>query len=315
MNKCEWTEEFEIESLGVCELDVYDIEVEDNHNFFANDLLVHNSNYFNFGEVKEKYAPDMDFMEFADIMEKQVLDPFITKIFDIFAKQRNTVSHLEFKREGIITKQFVLAKKKYMTELLADEDKVFDPPIIKVKGVETVRSSTPQFNRERIMDVIQYIFDTLDKKKILKLLRTIRKEFKKQDITNVSSVSGIREYSKYAKPTSFYLKNGMKYKSGTPQHAKASMCYNWVIKKYGYPYMEIGDGSKMKFIQVDPKNILNTAVIAYVGNWPKEFNEHFEIDFDLQYEKSFLSVIDRMFNVLGWGKLDLKENKMNSFLK
>jgi len=315
MDKFEWTDEFEIESLGVCEVDVYDIEVEDNHNFFANDILVHNSNYFNFGEVKEKYAPDMDFIEFEEIMEKQVLDPFITKIFDIFAKQRNTVSHLEFKREGIITKQFVLAKKKYMTELLADEDKVFDPPVIKVKGVETVRSSTPQFNRDRIMDVIQYIFDTLDKKKILKLLRTIRKEFKKQDITNVSSVSGIREYSKYAKPTAHYLKNGMKYKSGTPQHAKASMCYNWVIKKYGYPYMEIGDGTKMKYIQVDPKNILRTPVIAYVGNWPKEFNEHFKIDFDLQYEKTFLSVISRMFLILGWGPLDLKENKMSSFLK
>ena len=82
LNEFEWTEDFEIESLGICELDVYDIEVEDNHNFFANDLLVHNSNYFNFGEVKEKYAPDMDFMEFAEIMEKQVLDPFITKIFE-----------------------------------------------------------------------------------------------------------------------------------------------------------------------------------------------------------------------------------------
>jgi len=257
----------------------------------------------------------MDFMEFADIMEKKVLDPFINKIFDIFAKQRNTVSHLEFKREGIITKQFVLAKKKYMVELIADEDKVYDEPVIKVKGVETVRSSTPQFNRTRIMDVIQYIFDTLDKKKILKLLRTIRKEFKKQDITNVSSVSGIREYSKYAKPTSHYLKNGLKFRSGTPQHAKASMCYNWVIKKYGYPYMEIGDDSKLKYIQVDPKNILRTGVIAYVGNWPEELSNHFEIDYDLQYEKTFLSVIDRMFAVLDWGKLDLKENKMNSFLK
>nr|YP_007013560.1 putative intein [Aeromonas phage Aes508] len=35
--------EFEIEDLGVMEIDVYDIEVDGNHNFFGNDILVHNS--------------------------------------------------------------------------------------------------------------------------------------------------------------------------------------------------------------------------------------------------------------------------------
>lgn len=272
------------------------------------------SNYFNFEEVKEKYAPEMEFLEFAEVMEHKFLAPFIKKIFDIFAKKRNAINRMNFQREGIITKQFVLAKKKYITELLADEDKVFDPPKIKVKGVETVRSSTPAYNRKHIMSVIQYIFDTLDKEKVLDLLRDIRKDFKKQDISEISSVSGIREYSKYAKPTSHYLAQGLSYKKGTPQHAKASMCYNWMIKNYNYPYMEIGDGTKLKYIQVNPQNIVKTHVIAYVGNWPAEFDQHFQIDKNLQYEKTFLSVIDRMFEVLDWGKLDLKQNMMDSFI-
>ena len=34
--------QFKIESLGIQELDVYDIEVDSNHNFFANNVLVHN---------------------------------------------------------------------------------------------------------------------------------------------------------------------------------------------------------------------------------------------------------------------------------
>ena len=38
---------FEVEDLGVTEEWVYYIEVEDNHNFFANDVLVHNSIYIN----------------------------------------------------------------------------------------------------------------------------------------------------------------------------------------------------------------------------------------------------------------------------
>uniref|UniRef100_UPI003CDF86F8 DNA-directed DNA polymerase n=1 Tax=Aeromonas phage Aes123 TaxID=1198018 RepID=UPI003CDF86F8 len=39
--------EFEIEDLGVMEIDVYDIEVDGNHNFFGNDILVHASVYLN----------------------------------------------------------------------------------------------------------------------------------------------------------------------------------------------------------------------------------------------------------------------------
>ena len=39
------TSNFKIESLGIQEIDVYDIEVEKHHNFFANDILVHNSIY------------------------------------------------------------------------------------------------------------------------------------------------------------------------------------------------------------------------------------------------------------------------------
>jgi len=37
--------DFEIEDLGIQEKWVYDLEIEKNHNFFGNDILVHNSVY------------------------------------------------------------------------------------------------------------------------------------------------------------------------------------------------------------------------------------------------------------------------------
>jgi len=45
-NNYEIVEDFEIEDLGIVEDYVYDIEIEHNHNFFANDILVHNSCFF-----------------------------------------------------------------------------------------------------------------------------------------------------------------------------------------------------------------------------------------------------------------------------
>ena len=41
------TSDFEIEDLGIQEEWVYDIEVENNHNFFGNNILLHNSVYIN----------------------------------------------------------------------------------------------------------------------------------------------------------------------------------------------------------------------------------------------------------------------------
>ena len=51
MNNIKLINDFEVEDLGVQELDVYDIEVENCHNFFANDILVHNSGYLSFTNV------------------------------------------------------------------------------------------------------------------------------------------------------------------------------------------------------------------------------------------------------------------------
>ena len=51
------TNNFTVECLGEMELDVYDIEVDDNHNFFANDFLVHNSIIYSANSIVEKFVP------------------------------------------------------------------------------------------------------------------------------------------------------------------------------------------------------------------------------------------------------------------
>ena len=278
-------------------------------------VLDTDSNYFNLEEVKNIYAPDMEFKEFANIMEHKVLIPFIKKIFDIFASKMNVANMLNFKREAVITKQFVLAKKKYIIEMIANEDIEYEIPKIKVKGVETVRSDTPMYNRKYIMDVIKFILDNLDKEKTLDMLRKIKKGFVTQKVEDISSVSGVKEYTKYALNTDYYVKNGLKFKDSTPIHNRASIIYNMLVKKYKLPYMSVADGTKIKYIYIDPKNQTSNNVIAFIGNYPKEFEQWFKIDFDLQFEKTFLSVIQRMFDVLQWGNIILTKNKLFGFAK
>ena len=237
---------------------------------------------------------------------------------EIKAEAKGMLQVIDFKREGVITKQFVLAKKKYLTELLKNEDDVFDPPFIKATGVEIKRSDTPAFCREWIQKAVQDIFDNLDQKKNHKLIKQVFKDFKKQDIDKIASIGSVKEYDKYAEDTKHYIANGLNFKSGTPMRNKASICYNYVIKSKQLPYMEIGNGTKIKYIRVNPRNIVENEAIAWVGNFPVEFNEFFRINYEEHYNKTFLSVLNRMWRVLGWieekDDIQLKTNKLSGFI-
>ena len=52
------TTKFEIVDLGIMEEDVYDIEIKNSHNFFANDILVHNSSMLNLEYLVNKMFKD-----------------------------------------------------------------------------------------------------------------------------------------------------------------------------------------------------------------------------------------------------------------
>lgn len=279
-------------------------------------LIDTDSNYLCLDEIKKKCAPDMDFLEFAGIMENKVLQPFFNKVLDIYAKKIGRPQIINFKREGVITQQFILAKKKYITRLLVNEKEVFEKPKLKFTGVEVKRSDTPAYCRLEIENAVDNILNEMDKQSAIKLLRKIKKEFKQQDIMDIAYSTGITEYTKYAPyPTQYYVNNGLSYIPHTTIHARGAMCYNYMVKKHNLPYLEIENGSKMKYIYVFNRNLIKTYVVGFIGNYPEEFNEYFEIDYDLQFEKAFLSTIQRMFDVLGWGKINLKGSKLGKFVK
>ena len=274
------------------------------------------SNYICLDEVKQKYAPDMDFMEFSNIMEKEFFDPFFEKILKIYAGRYGVEQIINFKREGVITKQFVLAKKKYLTELLANEDEVYEIPKLKATGVEIKRSDTPKFCRDNIESVVKTILDTVDRDQVMTHLRKIKKKFKMEKIQNISFNKGINGYTKYAGNMNLFLKNeAILYKKMTPMHIRASINGNYLINKYNLPYMEMANGSKIKYIFLNKKNEIGQDIVAFIGNYPKEYNKLLKIDYETQFEKSFLGVIQRMFDVLQWGDIDFKAGKLGKFFE
>ena len=91
------TENYKIEDLGIQELDVYDIEVEDNHNFFGNDILLHNSAYYTIEPFVEEFLkkkPDAslsEIVDFCDKFETEVVQPKIQENIDEFCYYLNAM--------------------------------------------------------------------------------------------------------------------------------------------------------------------------------------------------------------------------------
>jgi len=297
--------------------------VQDEKNKLEKDpciLIDTDSNYFCFDEMFQKmglnFKDDNEFVNWINKFNKDFLKQFFSEILNFYAEQFGVKQIIDFEKEKVITAMIILAKKKYVTKIKDDEGKIYDKPYMKVTGVEIIKTSTPSFNRKILPNIVDLIFDTKDKETVLTKLRIIKKQFRQQDISDISSPRGISEYTKYAEPMQTYLKDGLTYKSGVPMHARAAINYNYTIAKNKFTHLiPVNNGTKLKFVFVkENTNFLKQNVVAFINQYPEEFKDIFEIDFDLQFEKSFLGIIQRFFDALGWGEINLSVSKMKKLL-
>jgi hypothetical protein len=147
------------------------------------------------------------------------------------------------------------------------------------------------------------------------MLREYKVEFMKADIFNISANRTVGNYDKWAESLETYITNGeVFFKSKTPQQNKASILYNFLIKKKKLMYPFIGNGSQVKVVYVNPNNILQTEVIAYVGDYPAEFKEYFRVDYEVQWYKNFIKLIEDFYDAFGWGDVFLEKTNLEEFV-
>ena len=75
-----------------------------------------------------------------------------------------------------------------------DEGKYYKEPKMKITGIEIKSSSTPVFCREHLTDTVELMFKTMNKEIVTEKLLTIREQFNKEPIDQISRASGIKDY-------------------------------------------------------------------------------------------------------------------------
>ena len=161
-------------------------------------------------------------------------------------------------------------------------------------GIEAVKSSTPEPCRHKIKEALEIIMSGSEED-LNDFLIKFRKEFDSlapEDIAYPRSINGIR---KWGSPNSIYRK-------GSPMHIKGALIFNHMIKqkRLTRKYPLVMDGSKIKYLQLRQPNPLASNVISFVSKVPSELDIYKYIDYDSQYEKSFIDPLSFITDNIGW---------------
>ena len=281
-------------------------------------LIDTDSGHFTFNEMIESigltFNNDKEFIDFCYILNERIFKPFLDNALIEYANKYNTEQRINFQREKISTKKLILAKKKYVDEVVEKKGKIYKERKLAITGIEAVRTDTPRFCRTKIMDVIELIFKTESKEQVLELIRDINSDFYKTCANDIASPTGISDYKKYSKPMEYYLQNGLRHEGKQPPiHSRAAINYNYIVSKYKLPYILIDDKTKMKYCYIYDNNLIHQNVIGFIGEWPEKFNELFKINYDEQWRVGFQDTIDRFFKVLGWDQVNLEKYDWSEF--
>ena len=255
--------------------------------------------YITFDKLVSKvFVSDTDnkkIVEFLDTVAKEKIEPFIDKSYQELAEYVNAYEQkMQMKREVIADKGIWVAKKRYILNAHDVEGVRYKEPKLKIMGVEAVKSSTPAACREKIKEALTIIMNE-DDKVLNSFIQDFRTEFmnlKPELIAYPRSVNGLTKWTE-----SHNL-----FKKGAPIHCKGAILYNHLLqdKKLQGKYPYIQEGDKIKFLHMKTPNVYQSTSISFMTKLPNELNLHNFIDYDMQFEKSFVEPLKFITNIIKW---------------
>ena len=255
---------------------------------------------------KNKNPSKLEVVEFLDQIFATKVQDYVDKSYRELADTLNAYAHkLHMKREKITDRAVFIAKKRYIANVWDNEGVRYSEPELAMTGVEAIRSSTPAFCRDKIKKAIWLIMNSTEEKTV-EFIEQTKKEFFKLTPEEVSFPKSVNELSKFKSNLTMYVKS-------TPIHVRGSILYNHYIKenKLQKKYSMIKNGEKIKFCYLKMPNPIHENVISYIQTLPQEFGLHKYVDYDMQFEKTFLKPVKAILDIIGWNIE--KKNTLESF--
>ena len=130
---------------------------------------------------------------------------------------------------------------------------------------------------------------------MIEFIKVNRAEFEKQPIADIAFPRGVNGLEKFSDKQTIIAK-------GCPIHVRGTLMYNHLLrtKKLEKTYPFIQEGEKIKFIFLKEPNTIQSNIIAFPQSLPKEFDLDKYIDYNMQFEKSFVEPLKIILDSIGW---------------
>jgi len=256
--------------------------------------------YLNMGPLVDKFLSHKsdDKTKVVQLLDKiceDKLEPFIEQSYTELADYVSAYEQkMIMKRENISERGIWTAKKRYILNVWNSEGVQYSEPKLKMMGIEAVKSSTPAPCRTMIKDGLKLMMSGTEEE-VIDFIDKCRKEFKALPPEQIAFPRSVSDVVKYRSYSDIYSK-------GTPIHCRGALLFNHYIKekKLDNKYSLINNGEKIKFIYLKKPNIIQENVISFIQDFPHELGLDKYIDYELQFEKSFLDPLKSILDAIGW---------------
>lgn len=307
-------EEWEVECIGEFDDEyVYDIEMgeETNHTFFANDILIHNSVYLTFDKMMDKLGIDesddeqrLKVTRFLAKVAMNKLEEFNETFFEDKFHAKNSI----FWDQELIARTGIWSQpKKYVCHILEENGQKPKHDML-VKGLDLVRSSISVRYKKEINDIVGMILKGATPREVEDYLKDLSEACKKWPIADIAIPSSCNNLQKYQLAEG----KGFKFRSGSPQHMKGAVAYNYLLKDLDLPQLE-PIKEKDKFYLLLLKGNLRYPIdsVGYLDELPEEFGLADYVDRDGHFERGVIKPLTQIYNAISWKFPSLK-NKTQS---
>jgi DNA polymerase elongation subunit (family B) len=256
--------------------------------------------YLNMGSLVEtvyqgREKTNESVVSFLDKICKVELEKYIEGCYQELADYVNAYDQkMQMKRENIAERGIWTAKKRYILNVWDSEGVRYEEPKLKMMGIEAVKSSTPAPCRQMIKDGLKLMMNGTEDD-VIEFIDKCREEFGKLSPEQIAFPRTASDVRKYKSSSDIYIK-------GTPIHVRGSLLFNHYIKTKNLTnkYSLINNGEKIKFVYLKKPNIIQENIISFIQDFPIELGLDKYIDYDLQFQKSFLEPIKSILDAIGW---------------